>query len=196
MRIHTQFPVAQMVGSVNNSGLVFFKRNDNNFARANTKPSDPQSVEQVKMRAYMSAASKNWSLLTQAQRNDWQAYADSNFTKDDAGFTVTPSGIATYIRANSIRQVLGLALTSAAPTGCTSCSAYGSAGGLGCVAGGPGAYPDALLLGAYRVERNRAGYAGDAYACDQAECERSAVCAGGKPWQCPGPGRERIGCDV
>ena len=115
MRIYNLFPVGQLVGAVRNSGLVFFKRHGDNFARANTRPSNPQSEDQVKMRAYMTAATKHWYTLSVLQRQAWQDYADQYFSTDADGFTVTPSGIGTYVRANSVRQVMGLALNDVAP---------------------------------------------------------------------------------
>lgn len=115
MRIETFSPVRVMAGTHKGSDLVYFERNNRTFARFRSIPFNPQTQDQVLMRAYFSNATKNWDTLTVAQRDAWQAYAELYFRFDEKNNPVTPSGIATYLKANSIRQVLGLPLISAAP---------------------------------------------------------------------------------
>jgi hypothetical protein len=117
MRINNGFPVLTMEGTVSNSTIVFTDDGkNNNFARAKVTPKNPQTPDQLKIRAYMSAATKQWFTLPRIQMEAWEEYAKDFFKKDDEGHKVKPSGIATYMRANSVRQILGLPLITVAPT--------------------------------------------------------------------------------
>lgn len=105
-----------MDGTYAGADLVFFTMNGRVFARGRTEIANPKTAEQLLIRTFMTLASRNWEALTEVQRAAWHTYAETYFTTDEDGLAVTPSGIATYVRANCIRQMLGLAMTTDAPS--------------------------------------------------------------------------------
>jgi hypothetical protein len=115
MKMEIAFPALGMKGTVKNSTVVFFKQMDETVARAKVRPANPRSVDQTKVRGYVSLATKAWDDLTQAQRDAWLKYAKVYFSVSDDGTRVRPSGLTTFTRANVIRQILGLSLISDAP---------------------------------------------------------------------------------
>ncbi|PKO19979.1 hypothetical protein CVU37_00450 [candidate division BRC1 bacterium HGW-BRC1-1] len=116
MRVTTASPIKGLDGSYKSSDLVFYYRNGQTFARARVTPRNPDTIDQQKIRAYITAATRNWDELTAAQRSAWQDYAEAYFTVNSAGRAVTPQGLPIYVKANITRQILGLALTTSAPT--------------------------------------------------------------------------------
>lgn len=99
------------------STLVYstVKKTGRVHTRPYKKPTNPRSAEQQIIRTFMANATQNWKNLSPTQREAWLNYAKLFFTKDEDGEKVVPSGLATYMRANSGRQLLGLPLTTAAP---------------------------------------------------------------------------------
>ena len=114
MKIETSFPVAGLRGTVSNSQLSYSTVQGEVLARAKVIPANPQTPEQLLVRSYMTAATKNWDTLTKAQREAWDAYARTYFA--DATAPTTAPGLSVYVRAQVNRQLLGLPLLAAAPT--------------------------------------------------------------------------------
>lgn len=77
---------------------------------------DVNTLHQQEVKNFLRYAVANWRTLTQAQRTAWESYADAHFSKNRNGEEVEASGMSTYVRANFMRQLLGLALTSDAPS--------------------------------------------------------------------------------
>ncbi len=113
MKITPAFPVSAMRGTVSNSQLSFSTVQGEVIARAKVIPANPQTAEQTAVRSFITAATKNWASLSPSQREAWDAYARTFLT----GMIppTTAPGLSAYVRSNVNRQVLGLALISAAP---------------------------------------------------------------------------------
>lgn len=117
MRVKTYHPVRTLRGTVGNSDIVYATHTDGRIlARARSRPRNPNSPDQQKIRAYLTAASKAWATLSDAQRDGWRDYAAEYYPTNNDGEPIEPAGLPTFVRANSIRQILGLAIVSAPPT--------------------------------------------------------------------------------
>lgn len=91
-----------MSGSLN--GITFSHNKGGQYARMRATPTDPATVQQVAMRNYVSQLSNRWAdTLTQAQRDAWDVYASNVPRPNKMGGTQLLSGIAHYIRSNSVR---------------------------------------------------------------------------------------------
>lgn len=115
-RIELSSPVRGIRGKFANSDIVYFMRGAIAFARAAADVFNPQTDDQVKVRAYFSNATKNWDTLTDTQRKAWEDYAKTYFNTGPNGEVIETNGVSMYAKANSIRQILGLTMISAAPT--------------------------------------------------------------------------------
>jgi hypothetical protein len=105
-----------MTGTHTGCSLVYTRYGDNTYGKGRYVGVRRKSPDQQTVGAFVTAATRNWDNLTDAQREAWLAYARTYFATDENGRQVRPSGIATYVRANVVRQLLGLALTTDAPT--------------------------------------------------------------------------------
>lgn len=109
-------PVRGLQGKFAGSDVCYFMgKNGLTYARTAGSVANPRTAPQQSMRGYFTSASKAWQTLTPEQRDAWLAYARLYYTRNDAGNPVQPSGLNTFVKANSIRQVLGLPLVTAAP---------------------------------------------------------------------------------
>lgn len=110
-------PVRGLKGKFAHSDVCYFMgKNGLTYARSAGEVANPRTPAQQMVRGYFTSAAKAWQNLTVSQRLDWGEYARVYYTTDDEGNPVQPSGIGTFLKANSIRQVLGLAMVSDAPT--------------------------------------------------------------------------------
>ncbi len=116
MFIKTASPVIAMDGTYKGCDVVFTTIEGRIQARGRNREFRIASPQQQLIQSYASNATKNWDELTQTQRDAWKAYAAAYFTKNAKNETVLPSALGTYLKANVIRQVLGLALSTEAPT--------------------------------------------------------------------------------
>jgi len=107
--------VVQMSGSI--AGNTFARNRYGNYVRARTKPTNPSSVRQIKMRSILSTLTTRWSqTLSAAQRTAWQLYADSVAMVNKLGETVFLSGFNHFIRSNSPKGDLGFSYIDDGPT--------------------------------------------------------------------------------
>ena len=109
-------PVLSLSGRVGNSQMVFYASQGRAHVRAFTPAVQPNSPDQAAVRAFLTAAARQWTLLTDAQRAAWTLYAATYFTDEVNGRLITPSGAQIYNKVAFYRQAQGLALPSAAPT--------------------------------------------------------------------------------
>lgn len=110
-------PVRGLQGKFAGSDVCYFiGKNGLTYARSAGEVSNPRTAPQQSVRGYFTSASKAWQTLTLAQRDGWLEYAQLYFARNDAGDPVQPSGLNTFVKANSIRQVLELPLVTGAPT--------------------------------------------------------------------------------
>jgi hypothetical protein len=73
--------------------------------RARAVPVNPNTLQQQAVRNYMASRSAAWgSVLTQAQRDGWEAYADQVLLTDALGEPRKGTGLNHYVRCNVPRM--------------------------------------------------------------------------------------------
>lgn len=98
--------IVQMSGSI--AGNTFARNRYGNYARARTKPVNPNSTGQVLIRSALGELTERWGdTLTVGQRTAWNLYASSVAMKNKLGETIHLSGFNHYIRSNSFRVAYG-----------------------------------------------------------------------------------------
>lgn len=106
--------VIDMRGSI--AGTTFSKNRFGQYARARTKPVNPNTTRQDAVRSGVAEATARWSeTLNNASRILWNEYAALVAMKNRLGETVFLSGFNHYIRSNAFRISLGFAAIDAAP---------------------------------------------------------------------------------
>jgi len=106
--------IIQMTGSI--AGNTFARNRYGNYARARTKPTNPNTAKQQTIRAAMAFLTERWAqTLTAVQRTAWNLYASSVAMKNRLGESVYLSGYNHYIRSNMIRKQCALAIIDAGP---------------------------------------------------------------------------------
>ena len=107
--------ILDMRGSI--GGQTHAKNRSGPYIRARTTPVNPRSVRQNVIRAIIQLLAQAWSnILTQAQRDGWEIYADNIVRTNKLGAQIKLTGFNHYIRSNSpILQALDLRV-DAAPT--------------------------------------------------------------------------------
>jgi len=98
-------------------GTIFARNRYGSYARAGTKPINPNSPRQVKMRGIMATLSTRWAqTLTGAQRIGWDLYGSSVSMKNRLGESTFLTGFNHYLRCNSPIGDIGNAYIDAPPT--------------------------------------------------------------------------------
>lgn len=98
--------VVQMSGSI--AGNTFARNRYGNYARARTKPVNPNTALQGTIRAALSALVEAWNdILSAAQRTAWNLYASNVSMTNKLGESIHLSGFNHYVRSNSIRLQAG-----------------------------------------------------------------------------------------
>lgn len=96
--------IVQMSGSI--AGNTHARNRYGNYVRARTKPVNPNTANQIAVRAALALLTVRWSeTLNAAQRTAWNLYASNVSMKNRLGETINLSGFNHYIRSNAIRQV-------------------------------------------------------------------------------------------
>lgn len=94
--------IIQMSGSI--AGNVFARNHYGNYARARTKPINPNTTLQQQVRSALSELTARWSqVLTAVQRTAWNLYGSSVAMTNKLGETVYLTGFNHYIRSNTFR---------------------------------------------------------------------------------------------
>ncbi len=110
--------IIQMSGSI--AGNTFARNRYGNYVRAKTKPVNPSSTRQQKVRSYIAELTERWySTLTNAAREAWKNYADGVAMKNKLGETIKLSGFNHFMRSNTWRLDLGQAVVDAGPVDLT-----------------------------------------------------------------------------
>jgi len=95
--------VIQMAGSI--AGNVYARNRYGNYARARTKPTNPNTPGQQQVRAAIAWLVDHWSqTLTPDQRAAWGHYADNLNMLNRLGEVMHLSGFNHFCRSNSIRK--------------------------------------------------------------------------------------------
>ncbi|GAI84891.1 unnamed protein product, partial [marine sediment metagenome] len=106
--------IIQMLGSV--GGTTFARNPCGNYARARTKPTDPQYPRQMVVRGCMAFLTARWSLtLTPEQRTAWGDYAAKQVMKNRLGEACYHSGFNHFIRSNMVLKQSELKLVDDGP---------------------------------------------------------------------------------
>ena len=107
--------VADIRGSI--GGTVFARNRGGAYARNRTTPLNPQSAAQVAVRAAFGVLSNNWTtVLTQDERDAWDAWAGQVPVPNAFGEDRFLSGINAYVAGNSLLSQAGAPLVTNAPT--------------------------------------------------------------------------------
>jgi hypothetical protein len=118
MKVEFYSPIRSLQGKAKSSDYAFSNYGGRTICRSSgTTCRRPATTEQALVHQFLAAATACWDELSQAQRDAWERYATLHFARRKRGVKVVPSGIATYVRANHSRQLLGLPLLENAPLG-------------------------------------------------------------------------------
>lgn len=110
--------VVQMAGSI--AGTTYARNRFGNYARARTKPVNPRTARQVKIRGIMATLTERWAdTLSDAQRTAWNLYGSSVAMQNRLGETIYLTGFNHYIRSNVWHLDLGQTIIDAGPTNFT-----------------------------------------------------------------------------
>jgi hypothetical protein len=106
--------VTDIRGSI--GGTTFSRGPAGAIARQRVKVINPRSALQVARRAVASSLAQHWSQdLDAGERADWNAYAAATDFTNKVGDTIQISGLACFVRLNSLRMLMGLAVQETAP---------------------------------------------------------------------------------
>jgi len=98
--------IIQMSGSI--AGNTYARNRYGNYARARTKPVNPNSERQVNIRAAVVHVTEEWSeTLSAAQRAGWGEYAAAVAMQNKLGESIHLSGFNHFVRSNVFRQYCG-----------------------------------------------------------------------------------------
>lgn len=107
--------VVQMAGSI--AGTVFARNRYGNYARARTKPTNPNTARQQAVRGYLASLTTRWAqTLTAVQRTAWNLYASNVIMTNRLGESINLSGYNHYIRSNLWALDLAATPVDAGPT--------------------------------------------------------------------------------
>lgn len=110
--------VIQLSGSI--AGNTFARNRSGNYVRARTKPVNPNSTRQAKVRAYIAQLVEHWAEeLDDAERASWNTYADNVAMQNKLGETIHLSGFNHFIRSNTWSLDVGRPIIEPAPTNFT-----------------------------------------------------------------------------
>ena len=107
--------VTDMRGSL--GGTAFSRGGGGAIARNAPKPVNPRSATQSSRRAVLAQLAQRWGrVLTEPERTAWRAYAAGTAWTNKVGTSATISGLAAYVRLNSLLMMAGVAVQDTAPT--------------------------------------------------------------------------------
>ena len=91
--------IIQMAGSI--AGTTHARNHYGNYARARTKPTNPNTARQQAIRAALTQLTTRWSqTLTADQRTAWNLYASNVVMKNRLGESTYLTGFNHYLRSN------------------------------------------------------------------------------------------------
>ena len=107
--------IVGMSGSI--AGTTFARNRSGSYARARTKPVNPNTALQQAIRALMASMTTHWGqTLTAAQRTAWNLYASSVSMKNRLGEAINLTGFNHYLRSNMAIVQAGGTRVDAGPT--------------------------------------------------------------------------------
>lgn len=100
--------ISEASGSL--AGVTYSHNRGGQYMRARAVPVNPNTQQQQDVRNYMASRSSAWgSVLTQAQRDGWEAYADQVLLTDSLGEPRKGTGLNHYVRCNVPRMQAAMA---------------------------------------------------------------------------------------
>ncbi len=106
--------ITQMSGSI--GGTTFARNRFGNYARARTKPVNPNTDRQQNVRGAVAYLVDRWAhTLTLVQRTAWELYASNVNMLNRLGEVVQLTGMNQYVRSNSIRRAHSLPVIDNGP---------------------------------------------------------------------------------
>lgn len=106
--------IIQMSGSI--AGNTHARNATSNYIRARTKPINPNTPGQQRVRTVLAELTERWyTTLSVLQRTNWGVYAKDTAMTNKLGETIYLSGFNHYIRSNSIRLQMAKTLIDEAP---------------------------------------------------------------------------------
>lgn len=107
--------IADIRGSI--GGTTFSRGGGGAIARNNPKPCNPRSAAQSTRRANLAYLSQLWASTSMATyRNGWMDYAAGTNWTNKVGTQALITGLAAFVRLNSIELLIGNPVRLAAPT--------------------------------------------------------------------------------
>jgi hypothetical protein len=100
--------ISEASGSL--AGVTYSHNRGGQYMRARAVPVNPNTLQQQAVRTYMASRSAAWgSVLTQGQRDGWEAYADQVLLTDALGEPRKATGLNHYVRCNVPRMQAAMA---------------------------------------------------------------------------------------
>lgn len=115
MKWSTFQPFAQPAGTYDTTDLVFYTYGNQLVSRTKARAENTPSEDRVRSNQCLAQAARQWQQLSPVQRHAWQAYADRYYSRVSGGSLQRATGQATFIRAASVRLILGLEAAWDAP---------------------------------------------------------------------------------
>lgn len=116
MKIDTVTYIRALRGTYKTTDLVMQEYEGETVARAKVTPENPQTADQVKIRSCVTVATRSWHNTTEAQRDAWGTYSEKYDPDADSDKSVKSLALRSFIRANIVRQILGLPLVLDPPS--------------------------------------------------------------------------------
>lgn len=106
--------IAAASGSI--GGTVFSRNRYGAYTRNRAIPVSPNTAYQAAAKQYLSQASQNWRDLTDAQRLQWNTWAQSNPVTDNLGQSQILQGNSAYVMLATRLLQMGQSLPTAPPS--------------------------------------------------------------------------------
>lgn len=104
MLIKLKAPAEQASGK-QGSEIVYSSWRNTQVARSYAIPTNPKSTDQTLVRALLSAITKRWNTLSDADRQSWADYSASHEVKNRLGQAVRSTSLGMYTRVNLIHRL-------------------------------------------------------------------------------------------
>jgi len=107
--------VSDVRGSI--AGTTFSRGGGGAIVRNNPKPCNPRTPAQNSRRAMLAYLSQYWSkTLSAVNRDAWTDYAEGTSWTNKVGTQALISGLAAFVRLNTLNMLIGNPIRPAAPT--------------------------------------------------------------------------------
>lgn len=114
-RAEFSYPIEGIRGRLGKSAKVYRKMKHGYFESDFVEPLDPQTANQLAVRAAFGAASGSWGQLTPGQRADWKAYGEEYFTDRSGGAPIPLTAFLVFKKVAFYAVIAGAGLPQEAP---------------------------------------------------------------------------------